>query len=56
VPKWISTHYTLFDLRSLNLSPDNKIAQEAIEMALDSGKAVDGGIPLGPSTSIHSDQ
>lgn len=54
-PKWISTHYTLLDLRNLNLSPDNKIAKETIELVLDAGKAKDGGIPLGPSTSIHSD-
>ncbi len=54
-PKWISTHYTLLDLRNLNLSPDNKIVKETIELVLDAGKAEDGGIPLGPSTSIHSD-
>lgn len=54
-PKWISTHYTLLDLRNLNLSPDNKIVQETIEMVLDKGKAEDGGIPLGPSTFKQSD-
>ena len=54
-PKWISTHYTLLDLRHLGLSPDHPIPQQAISMVLESGKAVDGGIPLGPSTSHHSD-
>jgi hypothetical protein len=54
-PKWISTHYTLLDLCNLNLPPDNKIVNNAIELVLDSGKAEDGGIPLGPSTSKHSD-
>ncbi|MBC8214116.1 MAG: hypothetical protein ISR90_00220 [Candidatus Marinimicrobia bacterium] len=54
-PKWISTHYTLLDLRNLNLNPDNDIVKEAIELTLNSGKADDGGIPLGPSTSHHSD-
>lgn len=54
-PKWTSTHYTLLDLRNLNLSPDNEIVKETIELVLDLGKAEDGGIPLGPSTLEHSD-
>lgn len=54
-PKWISTHYTLLDLRNLNISPDNEIAKETIKLILNSGKATDGGIPLGPSTAVHSD-
>ena len=54
-PKWISTHYTLLDLRLLNLRPDNKTVQESINLVLSSGKAADGGIPLGPSTQLHSD-
>lgn len=54
-PKWTSTHYTLFDLRNINLSPDNEIVKETIELVLDMGKAEDGGIPLGPSTSRYSD-
>lgn len=54
-PKWISSHYTLLDLRNLNLCPDNDIVKETIELTLNTGKADDGGIPLGPSTSQHSD-
>lgn len=54
-PKWISTHYTLLDLRNLNLDPENRIVHETIAMVLNDGKAEDGGIPLGPSTSKHSD-
>jgi hypothetical protein len=54
-PKWISTHYTLLDLRNLNLSPNNKMVQKTIELVLDMGKSEDGGIPLGPSTYHHSD-
>ncbi len=54
-PKWVSTHYTLLDLRNLNLPQDNKVVQETIELVLQNGKADDGGIPLGPSTSQHSD-
>ena len=54
-PKWISTHYTLLDLRHLNLSPDNSLAKASIDLILDTGKAEDGGIRLGPSTSHRSD-
>ena len=54
-PKWISTHYTLLDLRNLYLSPNNEIVQETIECILQKNKADDGGIQLGPSTSQHSD-
>ena len=54
-PKWISTHYTLLDLRNLYLSPNNEIVQETIELVLQKNKADDGGIQLGPSTSQHSD-
>lgn len=54
-PKWISTHYTLLDLRNLNLSPNHVMVQETINMVLDNNKADDGGIQLGPSTSQYSD-
>jgi len=54
-PKWISTHYTLLDLRNLNLKPNNKMVKETLDMVLKMGKAEDGGIPLGPSTLQHSD-
>ncbi len=54
-PKWISTHYTLLDLRNLNLYPENSHVNETINMVLDAGKSSDGGIPLGPSTQRYSD-
>ena len=54
-PKWISTHYTLLDLRNLNLSPDSIIAKETIDQTLETSKATDGGIMLGPSTQEHGD-
>jgi hypothetical protein len=54
-PKWISTHYTLLDLRNLNLPSNNEIVQETIELVLQNNMADDGGIQLGPSTSQHSD-
>lgn len=54
-PKWISTHYTLLDLRNLCLPKNNEVVRDTIELVLQTGKAEDGGIPLGPSTSQHSD-
>ena len=54
-PKWTSTHYTLLDLRNLNLPQNNEVVKETIELVLQNGKAHDGGIPLGPSTLQHSD-
>ncbi|MBK8847519.1 MAG: hypothetical protein IPO27_13640 [Bacteroidetes bacterium] len=54
-PKWISTHYTLLDLRNLNLPSNNTIVQETIELVLKNNISDDGGIRLGPSTSQHSD-
>lgn len=54
-PKWISTHYTLLDLRNLNLEPENQIVKETIKLTLDNCLAEDGGIQLGPSTSRNSD-
>ncbi|MEQ8325350.1 MAG: hypothetical protein RID18_13530 [Cytophagales bacterium] len=54
-PKWISTHYTLLDLRNLNPNPNNKLVKSTIEEVLYTSRAGDGGIQLGPSTSHHSD-
>jgi hypothetical protein len=54
-PKWVSTHYTLLDLRNLNLPSNNEIVKDTIELVIKNNKAEDGGIRLGPSTSQHSD-
>lgn len=54
-PKWISTHYTLLELRHLNPSPINSIVSETLEHILSTSKSFDGGIRLGPSTKEHSD-
>jgi len=48
-PKWISTHYTLLDLKNLAISPNNKQIKESISLALKTAKGQDGGIlPIGP--------
>jgi len=54
-PKWISTHYTLLDLKNIGISPSIKEVNEALKIVLNENKAEDGGIKLGPSTSVHSD-
>lgn len=54
-PKWTSTHYTLLDLRNLNLPANNEIVKETIALVLQHNRADDGGIQLGPSTTQHSD-
>lgn len=54
-PKWIATHYTLLDLRNLNISPQIQNIQNTLREIIARGKAKDGGIRLGPSTMEHSD-
>ncbi|MCF8266803.1 MAG: hypothetical protein K9I69_01885 [Ignavibacteriales bacterium] len=54
-PKWISTHYTLLDLRCLNPGRDNSVIRQTIALTLKNDKSNDGGIRLGPSTSDYSD-
>lgn len=54
-PKWISSHYTLLDLKNLNCHQYNREIRESIDIVLNTLKAEDGGICLGPSTKEHSD-
>ncbi len=49
-PKWISSHYTLLDLRHLNVSPDQVIARETINTIANENKSDDGGV--NPANSI----
>jgi len=47
-PKWISTHYTLLDLRNLCISPEYEAIRETIAKVLNEEKGPDGGIlPIG---------
>ena len=47
-PKWTSTHYTLLDLRNLEISNSCKRIQQTIEIILTQNKIEDGGIhPIG---------
>lgn len=47
-PKWISTHYTLLDLKNLTISPNNKEIKETLKLIFKTEKGPDGGIlPIG---------
>lgn len=47
-PKWISTHYTLLDLKNLAISPINQEISQSISQVMQSLKSPDGGIlPIG---------
>lgn len=48
-PKWTSTHYTLLDLKTIGLHPDNTQAQKSTEMVLQKPLANNGGINLSVS-------
>ena len=43
-PKWISTHYTLLDLKTLGVSSENKACRKALGLLLASKTGLDGGI------------
>ncbi|QQS35443.1 MAG: hypothetical protein IPM56_14495 [Ignavibacteriales bacterium] len=43
-PKWISSHYTLVDLKYLNVSPANKIIKETISKIISENTGRDGGV------------
>ncbi len=45
-PKWISTHYTLLDLKHLAISPHNEPIRQSIAQVIHSLKSPDGGILL----------
>jgi len=49
-PKWTSTHYTLLDLKNLEISPSNELITISLQMILSNEKGSDGGI--NPSGSI----
>lgn len=51
-PRWISTFYTLQQLRDLGLAPGHPIALKACRILLDQGLYRDGGINLSVSKDI----
>ena len=51
-PKWISTHYTLLDLKNLNISPDQPEIRETLNTVLRENKSMDGG--MNPCVTIRN--
>lgn len=51
-PKWISTHYTLLDLKNLAITPDQPQIRESITQVLAEWKGSDGGILLSPAAKL----
>ena len=49
-PKWISSHYTLLDLKNMALPPDNQLARDSIRLICETEKVPDGGV--GPERSV----
>ncbi len=43
-PKWTSSHYSLLDLKTLQIQPDSKDIKRSIEIILETRKAADGGV------------
>ena len=50
-PKWISTHYTLLDLKNLKIDPNHRLIRESVNLIADREKGSDGGV--NPSRSIE---
>ena len=47
-PKWISTHYTMLDLKHLNIDPHHPDIKKIVDEVLENEKGPDGGIlPIG---------
>ena len=53
-PKWISTHYTILDLKNLGISPTHHDIKESVFFILQNHKGVDGGI--NPSRTIKQSE
>lgn len=43
-PKWISTHYTLLDLKHLAIAPQNTLIRQSLKQIVETLKGPDGGI------------
>ncbi len=50
-PKWTSSHYTLLDLKNINIAADHPEIRESIALITHKNKAEDGGIYAGGSAS-----
>jgi hypothetical protein len=51
-PKWISSHYTILDLRNLSISPHQPLIGETIDLIIANERGADGGINPSGSTRM----
>jgi hypothetical protein len=51
-PKWISSHYTLLDLKMLNVAPDHAQVRDSIDLIVRTQKKGDGGIGPGVTKAV----
>ena len=51
-PKWISTHYTILDLKNLGISPNNEEIRQSLSWILQNHKGSDGGLVTGGASVI----
>ena len=51
-PKWTSSHYTLLDLRNLNIDPGHSLIRKSVDMIAMEEKGPDGGIT--PAGTVKS--
>lgn len=51
-PKWTSSHYTLLELKNLNIAPDIPQIKETIDIIIHNEKESDGGV--NPSVTIQN--
>lgn len=54
-PKWTNSHYTLLDLKTLQLPPSNEAVRESIALIAQQQKSDDGGINPSAGTIKESD-
>ena len=54
-PKWTSTHYTLLDLRHLNIDPAHPLCRESVDMVATEEVGMDGGISCYQTAESPSD-
>jgi hypothetical protein len=48
-PKWISSHYTILDLKNLGIPPEQPLIRETLQDVLENLKGEDGGINTSPT-------
>jgi hypothetical protein len=51
-PKWTNSHYTLLDLRKLNIDPGHPLLKESVQLISKREKRADGGVGPGKTIAV----